>query len=199
MAVDAARTDGVSASGVAGARTREGARARVRAVARPVGRALVRFKALPWILAAALVAAATGVGVLGYRVHQENLQQERDQEVLAAARQEALNFISLDYRHFDQDSKNVLAGATGDFKQQFDDETATLRSLVTANKSVSAGQVLQAGIVTSNATSARVLVVADSKVANTAAPGGQGRDYRLQMDLVDQGGRWLTSDIEFVG
>jgi Mce-associated membrane protein len=93
----------------------------------------------------------------------------------------------------------VLAGATGDFKQQFSDETQTLKSLVTTNKAVSSGQVLQAGVVTATATNARVLVVADGTVANTAAPSGQVRNYRLQMDLVDQGGTWLTSDIEFVG
>jgi Mce-associated membrane protein len=44
-----------------------------------------------------------------------------------------------------------------------------------------------------------VLVVADATVANTASPSGQVRNYRLQMDLVQQGGQWLTSAIEFVG
>jgi Mce-associated membrane protein len=175
------------------------ARSRVRAVALPVGRALTRFRFLPWLLAGVLVLAAVGLGVLGNNLHQENLQQQRDQDILAAARQEALNFVSIDYRNFDQDSKNVLAGATGDFKQQFSDETQTLKSLVTTNKAISSGQVLQAGVVTANATDARVLVVADGTVANTAAPSGQVRNYRLQMDLVNQGGTWLTSDIEFVG
>lgn len=182
-----------------GSRPNLDARARIRAVALPVARALTRFRILPWLLAGVLVVAAVAVGVLGYNLHQENLQQQRDQDILAAARQEALNFVSIDYRNFDQDSKNVLAGATGDFKQQFSDQTQTLKSLVTANKAVSSGQVLQAGVVTANATNARVLVVADGTVANTAAPGGQVRNYRLQMDLVDQGGTWLTSDIEFVG
>lgn len=172
---------------------------RVRAVVLPIGRALTRFRMLPWLLAAILVLAAAGVGVLGYNLHQENLQQQRDQDILAAARQEALNFVSIDYRNFDQDSKNVLAGATGDFKQQFSDETQTLKSLVTTNKAISSGQVLQAGVVTATATNARVLVVADGTVANTAAPSGQVRNYRLQMDLVNQGGTWLTSAIEFVG
>lgn len=213
MAVDAARPDGMKTVENEGADVSErhdagerlnaersaSAAERMRAITRPVGRALTRFRALPWILAAALIAGSAVVAVLGHRLHQENLQQQRDQQVLAAARQEALNFISLDYRHFDQDSKNVLAGATGDFKQQFSDESATLQSVVTANRAVSSGQVLQAGVVTSGAASARVLVVADSTVVNTAAPSGQVRNYRLQMDLVEQGGRWLTSGIEFVG
>lgn len=181
--MDASRTDGL----------RPGA-----ALARLAG-AAGRGGALPRVLAVVLVAALAGAGVFGYRVHEHNLGQQREQDVLAAARQEALNFVSIDYRHFERDSGNVVAGATGDFKQQFSDQLKTLRDLVTSNKSVSAGQVLQAGIVTADAHAARVLVVADSKVVNTAAPTGQVRNYRLQMDLVEQSGRWLASSIEFVG
>lgn len=117
----------------------------------------------------------------------------------AAARQSALNFTSLDYRHYDRDSANVLAGATGDFRKQFAAQTQQLTKLVAENKSVSEGQVLEAGIVRSDERSARVLVVADSKVTNTAAPKGEARTYRLQLDLVRHEGRWLTSDVEFVG
>lgn len=199
MAVDAPRPDGVSTVGSSSGISGMSARDRVRAIVVPVGRALVRFRMLPWLLAAALVVVGAGVGWFGYRVHQENQGRQRDQQVLAAARQEALNFISIDYRNFDQDSNNVLSGATGDFKQQFSGETKTLQGLVTQNKAVSTGQVLQAGVVDSSDSSARVLVVADATVANTASPSGQVRNYRLQMDLVDQNGQWLTSDIEFVG
>ncbi|WP_406192091.1 hypothetical protein OG331_05265 [Streptomyces sp. NBC_01017] len=124
---------------------------------------------------------------------------QRHQAMLAAARQSALNFTSLDYRHYDRDSANVLAGATGDFKKQFAAQTEQLTQLVATNKSVSEGQVLEAGIVRSDESSARVLVVADSKVTNTAVPHGEARTYRLQLDLVHQDGRWLTSDVEFVG
>ncbi|MCF1596136.1 hypothetical protein [Streptomyces muensis] len=123
----------------------------------------------------------------------------RRQDILAAARQSALNFTSLDYRHYDRDSANVLSSATGDFKKQFTAQTRQLTELVAANKSVSEGQVLEAGIVRSDENSARVLVVADSKVTNTAVPRGEARTYRLQLDLLYRDGRWLTSDVEFVG
>lgn len=129
---------------------------------------------------------------------QREAEQQR-QDILAAARQSALNFTSLDYRRYDRDSANVLQGATGDFKKQFAAQTQELTQLVAQNKSVSEGQVLEAGIVRSDAHSARVLVVADSKVTNTAAPKGEARTYRLQLDLVHRDGRWLTSDVEFVG
>jgi Mce-associated membrane protein len=150
-------------------------------------------------LVVATVLTTAVAGRLGFALHDRHATEQQRQDVLAAARQSALNFTSLDYRHYDRDSGNVLKGATGDFKKQFTAQTAQLTKLVAENKSVSEGQVLDAGIVRSDARSARVLVVADSKVTNTAVPQGEARTYRLQLDLVHRGGRWLTSDVEFVG
>ncbi|MEU0244940.1 hypothetical protein ABZ192_11525 [Streptomyces sp. NPDC006235] len=157
----------------------------------------------PGVLTAGLVAATVVTTALSlwmaFGLYQQREADQRRQGILAAARQSALNFTSLDYRHYDRDSANVLAGATGEFKKQFTAQTDQLTKLVAQNKSVSQGQVLEAGIVRSDEDSARVLVVADSKVSNTAAPEGEARTYRLQLDLVHKDGRWLTSDVEFVG
>ncbi|MCT9138336.1 hypothetical protein, partial [Streptomyces violarus] len=153
----------------------------------------------PGVLTAGLVAATVITTALtlwlALTLHEQREADQRRQGILAAARQSALNFTSLDYRHYDRDSANVLAGATGDFKKQFTAQTDQLTQLVAQNKSVSQGQVLEAGIVRSDEDSARVLVVADSKVTNTAAPEGEARTYRLQLDLVHKDGRWLTSDV----
>ncbi len=70
---------------------------------------------------------------------------------------------------------------------------------MTANQAVSNGEVLEAGIVSDDDDSARVLVVADSTVTNAASEQPQKRHYRLQMDLVRDGDRWLVSDLQFVG
>ncbi|MFH9063020.1 hypothetical protein ACH4GM_17640 [Streptomyces coeruleorubidus] len=157
----------------------------------------------PGVMTAGLVAATVVTTALtlwlAFGLYQQREADQRRQGILAAARQSALNFTSLDYRHYDRDSANVLAGATGEFKKQFTAQTDQLTKLVAQNKSVSEGQVLEAGIVRSDEDSARVLVVADSKVTNTAAPEGEARTYRLQLDLVHKDGRWLTSDVEFVG
>ncbi len=158
-----------------------------------------RGRALPVSLAVATVVTTALVGWLALQVHEQRTGEGRSQDILAAARQSALNFTSLDYRHYDRDSKNVLKGATGDFKEQFAAQMDDLTKLVAQNKSVSEGQVLDAGIVRANDRTARVLVVADSKVTNVSAPNGQARTYRLQLDLVREDGRWLTSNVEFVG
>jgi Mce-associated membrane protein len=150
------------------------------------------------LVAATVITTALALW-LALGLHEQRETDQRRQDILAAARQSALNFTSLDYRHYDRDSANVLAGATGEFKKQFTAQTDQLTKLVAQNKSVSEGQVLEAGLVRSDENSARVLVVADSKVTNTAVPEGEARTYRLQLDLVHKDGRWLTSDVEFVG
>lgn len=147
-------------------------------------------------LAAVLTATSGWLGVQLYERHEED---RRHQDILAAARRSALNFTSLDYRHYERDSKNVLSGATGDFKKQFAAQTAELTKIVADNKSVSEGQILDAGIAGADERTARVLVVADSKVTNVSAPEGTSRNYRLQLDLVLEGGQWLTSNVAFVG
>ncbi len=151
------------------------------------------------VLVALTVLAVAVTTAFGLGLHRQREAERQRQDILAAARQSALNFTTLDYRHYERDSGNVLDGATGDFKKQFAAQTGQLTKLVAENKSVSKGQILDAGLVRSAADSARVLVVADSEVTNKSVPKGQARTYRLQLDLVRRDGRWLTSDVEFVG
>jgi Mce-associated membrane protein len=124
---------------------------------------------------------------------------QRRTEVLQAARQAAVNFTTLDYRELDRDLGRVLDGATGEFRSQFEAGTKDLSELVTSNQAVSKGAVLEAGIVSDDADSARVLVVADSTVTNAAEAAPQQRHYRLQLDLVRDGERWLVSDLQVIG
>ena len=65
-------------------------------------------------------------------------------EMLQAARQQAVNFTTLDYRHLDRDLGRVLDGATGEFRKEFEAGTKDLKELVTANRAVSEGEALEA-------------------------------------------------------
>jgi Mce-associated membrane protein len=151
------------------------------------------------VLAALAVAAVSLIAASATRLSAATERDARRTAVLSAARQQAVNFTTLDYRHLDRDLGRVLRGATGDFRKQFKAGTKDLSTLVTQNKAVSRGEVLDAGIVSDDADSARVLVVADSTVTNTADATPQKRHYRMQLDLVRSGHRWLVSDLQFVG
>lgn len=153
-------------------------------------------------LAGILLAAAACVVLIvltGVRLSDAGKTDARRTAVLQAARQQAVNFTTLDHRTLDRDLGRVLEGATGQFRSQFEAGTKDLSELVKANEAVSEGAVLEAGIVSDDADSARVLVVADSTVTNTADPEPQQRHYRMQLDLVLERGQWLVSDLQFVG
>ena len=151
------------------------------------------------ILVAVAVAFLVLIALTLPRLSDASAREDRRTEILAAARQHAVNFTTLDYRELDRDLGRVLEGATGKFRTQFEKGTADLSELVRTNQAVSEGEALEAGIVTDDPDSARVLVVADSTVTNSADPDPQRRHYRLQLDLVLEGGRWLVSDLQFVG
>jgi Mce-associated membrane protein len=155
------------------------------------------------LLATLAIIAIAGTLLLAPKVSSASARETRRDGILHAARQQAVNFTTLDYRHLDRDLGRVLDGSTGDFRKQFRSGTKDLTQLVTANKAVATGEVLDAGLVSDDSDSARVLVVADSTVTNTGSPKPDKRHYRIQMDLVRDpavsGGRWLVSDLTFVG
>jgi Mce-associated membrane protein len=169
---------------------------------RPLGHltALRQGRSLTLLALAAVVAASLVVLALAVpKVASAGERDDRRAAILHAARQHAVNFTTLDYRRLEPDLQRVLAGATGDFRKEFEAGTKNLTELVTKNQAVSEGQVLEAGIVSSDADSARVLVVADSTVTNARSREPEKRHYRIQLDLVSQHGRWLVSDLQFVG
>lgn len=118
---------------------------------------------------------------------------------LRAASQSALNLTSIDNAQFDEDVANVLEGATGAFKADFEARSKDLKGVLTENQVVSEGKVIETGLVRLGATSATALVVVDSNVRNTAAPEGRVNTYRMKLELEKVNGRWLTSMLEFVG
>lgn len=126
-------------------------------------------------------------------------EDERRRAVLRAATAEVVAFTTLDYRDLEPSIERVLEGATGEFEQQFESSRAQLEQLSRDNESVSEGRVLEAGVVSMDEDSATVIVVADSQVTNKSTEQPQPRHYRLQLDLVLEGDRWLTSDLQFVG
>lgn len=147
------------------------------------------------IVAVLLVVAAT---LLALRVRSDQRADAARAEALHAARQEAVNLVTLDYRHVDGDVTSVLAGATGDFREQYAKGATQVKKVVTANQVRSTGSALEAGIVSSDPDSVTVLVVVDSTVRNKADQTGQPRHYRMQLQMVRQGSTWRASSLEFV-
>ena len=149
-------------------------------------------------LSVCLVVAAAALSMAASGLSDARAESARRSAILRAARQQATNLTTIDAQRLDQDVQRILDGATGDFKAQFEAGSKDLTEVLTTSRSVSKGEVLEAGIVTSDADSAQVLVVVDSTITNAQEPKGRLSHYRMQLDLVRQGGQWLTSQLVFL-
>jgi Mce-associated membrane protein len=151
-------------------------------------------------LAVALVALLVAIGVvLSSRESVDDELTAAQQEVAAAARAEALAFLTVDHTDMDLLIDAVLAGATGDFAKEYAAQRETLTSEAIRTEATSTGEVVALGVGALDDTSATVLLAANSTVSNTlTGDEGQVRFYRLRLDLVREDGRWLTTDVEFV-
>ena len=151
-------------------------------------------------LAAVLVALLVAIGLVATSTGDvDDGLSTAQREVAAAARAEAVAFLTVDHEDMDAVVDAVLAGATGDFAQQYAAQRDTLVSEAERTEATSTGEVVALGVGDLDDDSATVLVAANSTVTNSGTGAeGQVRYYRLRLDLVREDGRWLTSAVEFV-
>ena len=94
----------------------------------------------------------------------------------------------------------MLDGATGDFKKQYQASLKSLKESAASQESFSTGRVDEVGLSEVDADSATVFVAAGSKVKNKGTKGKvEDRSWRIKLTMAKEGGRWLVSQLEFVG
>jgi len=157
-----------------------------------------------YVLALLLACGCVFGGVLVVQADRDRqraaAEQERYGDVLAASRREVEAFINIDYQDARRSIDAVAAGATGDFAKQYDTSTKGVTDVLERNRSVMDGKVLWAGVVTADADSATVIAATTGTVANVSTRNKPvARYFRLKLDLQRVDGRWLTSNLEFVG
>ena len=129
----------------------------------------------------------------------EALSRQYD-EVTKAARAETVAFLTVDHRNMDPLIDKVLAGATGQFKEQYGRAQVTLKTTAQQAQSVATGKVREVGIGDIDADTAIVFVAADGSVTNKSTKGkAEPRSYRFKLTMVRKGDKWLTSDLQILG
>ncbi len=165
---------------------------------------LRRFNALLLLLGLALGTAlallvAQGSEALPGRTEAEQRQQAYV-DVSRAATAEVQAFLGIDHRFVDEQAQTVLDGATGDFEQQYADELDSLKKSAKDQRSRAVASVLEVAISDIDSTTAKVFVAADTEVTSKSTDGeARTVPWRIQLDMVKEGGRWLTSGLQFVG
>jgi Mce-associated membrane protein len=152
-----------------------------------------------------LLGLAAGLGAaLTWRTHGDRADAASDQErygaVLAAADAEVTAFVNLRYDRASQSVDAVAAGATGDFRDHYVRSADRVIRVLQRNRSTMTGHVVWSGVADISPARATVIVATTGTVANVRTHGAQQpRDFRFRVTLVRSRGRWLTSDIAFIG
>jgi Mce-associated membrane protein len=150
----------------------------------------------------ALVAAIGGA--LAWRTHGDRgdaaAQQERYGAVLAAAEAEVTAFVNLRYDRAAASVRRVAAGATGDFRRHYVRSADQVIRVLRHNRSVMTGHVVWSGVSDIGPSRATVIAATSGTVSNVRTNGTKRtREFRFRVALAHEGGRWLISDIAFVG
>lgn len=152
------------------------------------------------VVTAVVVLAGAGVGAfLLLRSDDDGRQPLVDPEALVTARQEALNFFTLDYQHAEDDVDRVLALATGKFHDEYSASKPQLLAKMKAARIVCTAVIPQDGAALEfvHGGTAQVLVVVT--VPKAATCGLFEPSNRTRVVLTRTGGDWRVSDLRQVG
>lgn len=158
-----------------------------------------RVRALWALVVLVLVVTVVLAGTRGRAWLEARQVQSAQRDALAAGRQIAVNFATLDYRTVDEDTARVKAGATGEFLASYTKSLGDLRTLVVDNTSTSSVERAEAGLVSGDRDSAQVIVGVIAPTTNSNVPDGEKKTYRMKLGLREVGGTWKVERLEFVG
>lgn len=154
-------------------------------------------------VAALLLITAGAIGVTKARPYYAARDHaEQGAAALAAGKQLAVNFVTMDYRTFDSYGSQVLNGASGSFRSDYAAKLTDLKKVIVANQTRSSVKQVEAGLVSSDSDSAEVIVGLVAPTSNTATPKAVDKTYRLRLDLhraSDANSPWKVINLEFVG
>lgn len=156
--------------------------------------------AKPIAVGVAIIAALLGLGGwLGYRVHQDRQVQAQRSLYVQVARQTAINLTTISCTEVDADIKRVLDSATGGFRDEFQARSQPFVEVVKKVQSKSEGTVAEAGLVSSTAGQAQVLVAVSVKTSIGGAPADpEPRRWRMRLTVDKTGDSAKVSNVEFV-
>ena len=146
-----------------------------------------------------LVLALGGLtGWLGFRAYESHKADELRKLFLQVGRQGALNLTTIDFEHADADVQRILDSATGTFYDDFQQRSGPFIQVVKQAQSKSVGSISEAGLESSTATDARVLVAVSVKTSNAGAQDQQPRAWRMRISVQKLGDDVKVSNVEFV-
>ncbi|WP_406815516.1 DUF3329 domain-containing protein [Mycobacterium sp. M23085] len=157
-------------------------------------RRYLRRGALPALLIASLTISV----FLGWRQWQDHQLKVAGEQAQQTAVGYAQVLTSIDSNKVDDNFKQVLDGATGEFKDMYTQSSVKLRQLLIDNKATAHGVVVDSAIQSESADRVVVLLFIDQTVTNTAAPDPRIDRSRIKMTMEKVDGRWRASKVQLL-
>jgi Mce-associated membrane protein len=116
---------------------------------------------------------------------------------VAEGGQLAVDFTSFDYRTLDQDRTQTASHLTPAFAKVYLAQSSATSPYITKIKAVSVSQVVATGLQAFSPSkhTASVDVALNDTAKNIKSPTGAVTYYRVQVQMVDQNGQWLASNV----
>jgi Mce-associated membrane protein len=157
-------------------------------------RQYLRRSILPLLLVASLAVS----GFLGWRQWQDHRVRLAGEQAQQATISYAQVLTSIDSNKVDENFRQVLDGATGEFKDMYTQSSVKLRQLLIDNKATAHGVVVDSAIQSESMNKVVVLVFIDQTVTNTAAPDPRIDRSRIKMTMEKVDGRWRASKVQLL-
>lgn len=154
----------------------------------------LRRSILPLLLVASLAVS----GFLGWRQWQDHQVKLAGEQAQQAAIAYAQVLTSIDSNRVDENFRQVLDGATGEFKDMYTQSSVKLRQLLIDNKATAHGVVVDSAIQSESTDKVVVLVFIDQTVTNTAAPDPRIDRSRIKMTMEKVDGHWRASKVQLL-
>lgn len=135
-------------------------------------------------------------GYLGWQDWQHKQLTEASESAQRAAVSYAQVLTSIDSDNVDENFKEVLDGATGEFKDMYSQSSVELRQLLIENKATAHGIVVESAVQSASKDKAVVLLFVDQSVSNTKLPDPRIDRSRMKMTLEKVDGQWRASKVE---
>ena len=153
-----------------------------------------RRSVLPLLLVASLAVS----GFLGWKQWEEHQVKLAGRQAQQAALAYAQVLTSIDSNKVDENFRQVLDGATGEFKDMYTQSSVQLRQLLIDNKATAHGVVVDSAIQSESTNKVVVLVFIDQTVTNTQAPDPRIDRSRIKMTMEKIDGRWRASKVQLL-
>ncbi|MFC8042112.1 hypothetical protein [Nocardia sp. NPDC057353] len=154
----------------------------------------------PVLALAATAAVAVAAIATSITLFVQNQNQTALEDARAEAQQAACTYAPVlaeyDAKNLDAYFQGVLDGATGDWKEQFEDTSTELRDVLSKGEVISKADDVQCAIKTADETSAEAIVVIGQTITSL---GTQGKPAPGQLSMVMRlqkiDGRWLVNNV----